>query len=80
MKPFRFTESNTDFVKPDSMEEHECGTLPAYLGEVNGHMVVISVWEFEDDAERQKFLETGKLRLIVYGSQMPPVSLDPTFV
>lgn len=79
MKPFRFSEANTDFHKPDSMAEEECQTLPAYLGQVNGHTVVISVWEFEDEEERKRFLEFGKIRLIVYGAQMPPVSLDPIF-
>jgi hypothetical protein len=36
MIPVRFPECNTNFRHPDNLEESQCATIPAHIGEIQG--------------------------------------------
>lgn len=71
-----FDEDNTVLNPPPNMTLDECDPLSVFRG-VNefGFPVVISCWKMESLREREEFLRTGRIWLIVNGLTMPPVAL-----
>jgi len=70
MEPINFKEANKNFIKPDSMTDEECGSLPAYQDE----KYLISCWR-PSIKERIKLLFAGKIWAWIYGQNQPPISL-----
>lgn len=69
MKPVEFKEQNKNLLKPSSMTDEECGSLPVFS---DGELCV-SCWSLSIK-ERIKMLFTGVLWLGVYsGKSQPPV-------
>ncbi|MFA6714991.1 MAG: hypothetical protein WCS27_06420 [Victivallaceae bacterium] len=69
MIPVDFKERNRTLVKPDSMTDEECISLPVFT---NGQ-VCVSCWEMSEE-EKQELLKTGKVWLSVWsGATQPPV-------
>lgn len=76
MRPIDFPEKNMELMKPKSMTEEQCGSLPVYRGiDRDGVPVFISCFKL-DSEELLKIMETGKVWLRIYGEAHPPVSLD----
>ena len=74
MKPINFKESNKNLLKPESMKDGECGSLPVY----NDGVYCISCWKLSF-RERIKLLFSGKIWLWVwFGDTQPPVCLEAT--
>lgn len=64
MNPIKTEDCNCVFSAPG------CGDLPA----IKTDKSIVSCWEMTE-AEREEFLKTGKIYLLVMGEQHPPVSL-----
>ncbi len=72
MKPAEFTEQNKTLLRPPSMTDKECLSLPVFT---DGRHC-ISLWQ-GSFRERVKFLFTGEMWfLIVSGQTQPPVKLQ----
>ena len=72
MKPKKFKEQNKVLIKPDSMTNQECGSLPIYT---NGEQC-ISCWELSDD-DIMDIVKYKKIWVGVYsGENQPPIWLD----
>ncbi len=70
MVPIKFKESNKTFIKPASMTDKECGSLPVHQNEHH----IISCWKLSFK-ERIRMLFTGKVWLWVWGKKQQPISL-----
>lgn len=70
MKPIKFKESNKDFLKPDSMTEEECGSLPVFQDDKQ----IISCWKM-GWKEVLTFLFTGKIWFRNLGKTQVPIYL-----
>lgn len=75
MTPISFPQSNKDLIKPDSMTDKECGTLPVFT---NGNQC-ISCWSLSDD-DIERIKRTGRVWLSVHsGPTQPPVMVSSEF-
>jgi hypothetical protein len=71
MKPIKFDQANRDLLKPDSMTDEECASLPVFTD----GQVCISLWR-PTLLERISLLLFGRLWLYVLsGNTQPPVSI-----
>ncbi len=71
MKPIHFEEANKDLLKPNSMTDKKCGSLPVWTN----NKQCISCWKmsFKDKIRAILF---GKVWLsVLSGQTQPPVSL-----
>lgn len=64
MKPIKTEDCNSVFTAQG------CGDLPAVITDKS----IVSCWEMTEK-EKEEFLKTGKIYLLVMGRQQPPVSL-----
>ncbi len=78
MKPVEFKGQTHDFRKPESMNEKQCESLPALVHtiDIEGSKfnAIESVWELSEE-ELKQVIESGRIRLRVIASGMPPVEL-----
>ena len=74
MKPSPFGKMNNVLDKPKDMSN--CGRLPIYKDITNNQLFSLWVGSFFD---RLRFLISGKLWLIVKGSQQPPISMTTKY-
>jgi hypothetical protein len=72
MHPVKFSHSNRILLKPDTMTDEECGTLPVF----SDGQICISCWVLTD-SDKHKLLKSNKLWLQVNsGETQPPVNLS----
>lgn len=78
MMPVEFKDQTMVFRKPESMTDEQCGSLPAkqHHIEIEGSKfnAIESVWELSEE-ELKQVIESGRIRLRVIASGMPPVEL-----
>ena len=74
MSPTDFPQSNTNYVRPDDMED--CVDLPACRVPSPTGGVIVSCWQ-PDDEERAQIAAGAPVWLWVHSSVQPPVSLSP---
>ncbi len=71
MEPMKFEQANKELLKPQSMTDEECGSLPIFCDGEQG----ISLWKMTGK-ERFSALFFGRVWLSVYSGQtQPPVWL-----
>lgn len=72
MRPVEFPESNKTLLKPESMTDEECSSLPIYTDGLN----CVSCWEITEE-EVEVLKSTKKIWLtILSGKSQPPVCLQ----
>jgi hypothetical protein len=72
MKPIDFPQSNKTLLKPETMTDEECGSLPVYTD----GQVCISLWK-PTWRERLSMLVFGRVWLwVYYGETQPPVAIE----
>ncbi len=78
MNPVEFKDQTMVFRKPSNMTDEQCTSLPAkqHIIDIEGDKfnAIESVWELSPQ-ERKEVNESGRIRLRVIASGMPPVSL-----
>jgi hypothetical protein len=75
VKPVTTENTDTNYVLPDGTAEND---LPAYQMILpDGKVIICSVWE--PTAEERNHIARGlNVRLVVWGTAQPPVTLDLT--
>lgn len=72
MEPIKFPEANKTLLKPESMTDEECSSLPVYCD----NKQCISLWKLSWK-ERLQALFFGRLWVFVLsGSTQPPIALS----
>lgn len=75
MNPINFEQSNRTYVKPESMTDEQCGSLPVFVGvDTEQFPFILSKWELSDE-ELDQINETKAVWLNVVSTEMPPVAL-----
>ena len=75
MRAIHFPEANTEFHKPESMTDEECGSLSAYVGiDQRGFTHINTVW-VPNKEDLEAILAGRPIVLSIIGDAMPPVSL-----
>lgn len=79
MQGVKFKTANGTMGKPENMTDEQCYALPVQFSTLdigNGQLVPTteSVWELSD-YELKTIMESKRVRLIILGKGMPPVSL-----
>ena len=71
--PAKFKEANHNWIKPESMAEDECGSLPAFIDPEQP--ISISCWKMTWK-ERLKVLFTGRVWIGILTNRQPPIWIN----
>lgn len=75
MEAASFPGENCLLSKPDCMDVDECDMISVQLGRLeSGYPVILSCWKVTAE-EIEAMKRTGRVWLMVLGTQMPPVML-----
>lgn len=75
MRPVHFEGVNTELIKPDSMEDEQCLSLPTEMGiDDNGNTYFLSAWE-PNHEDIIAMREGRPLFLKIFGSVHPPICM-----
>lgn len=72
MKPVEFDEQNGNLVKPTSMTDEECGSLPCFRDGTS----VVSMWELTEDELKQIQKTKCIYVTVISGESSPPIRPD----
>ncbi len=74
--PVRFPGQNHKFTAPKCMSDDECGSLPARLEDVDGHITYFSCWKLTEE-ELKEVARTGVIWIGAVSMQ-PPLIVSGT--
>lgn len=85
MIPVKFEEANHSFGPPPSLDESQCRTIPAYVGDVknnrssvDGAAVIVTAWQ--PDAEEIEWIRKGNpIFLTTLGGQLATHFISTSF-
>jgi hypothetical protein len=75
MRGVEFKDQTRVLGKPTSMADEHCNSLPVKITENGEYPSVESVWELSED-ELLEVIESGRIRVGILGSSMPPIYLQ----